>query len=679
MDPLQIQIFASGLSFFVSILIVVFLLINNPRDRISQSFIVAVSLISAWAVFGLLSHLSEEIELSKSFKIISVIFISLLSGGIANFALTFYEESRKTIKKSYSYHRKIFYSISAILTLILISDLMGFSQLIVAGMIPDQTYVFSPIPGKLMPVLILFFFVSALYTGLLALLTKRNSSAIVRKQANWISGSIVAALVAGGTRFATWYEIPISPAIASLAAPIFVIGIFYAIRKHGLFNTKTITAEFLTFAIWIFLVFRISFAKTIEEQITEIILFIVVVVLGIFLIRSVSKEVSQKEELEKITKKLKNLNETLEEKVEERTQEIIHAKTHTDTIIKNLTLGLIEYDEKFNVLRINIAAEEILGIKKEDVQGKQILQDKKERRFSSIVAVLHENVTKNIKEFAENTQVHEISIDYPKKKDLEIITTPAIYSKETGKKTFIKLVQDVTHEKQLKKAKGDFLTIAAHQLKTPLSGVKWMLGLAQSGDLDKLNSEKKKAFIDQAYGANEHMIKIVNNFLGIARMEEGYYEYDFKKQDLTKLVIEMVNITRFTTKDKDLSIKTKFPETPLPEITFDEQKIEMVLQNILENAAIYTPAGGNITVTLSQKKKMITVEVSDTGIGIPKEEMDKVFTKFFRSTKALHTETDHSGLGLFISKEIIIEHGGTIDVESTEDKGTTVTISLPIK
>ncbi len=677
MDPLQIQIFASGLSFFSSLLVTIFLLVNNPRDHVARSFIIMSAMLSAWSIFGLLAHISKDINLVESFRIISVIFIALLSGAVANFAITFYEESRKTTKTPYSTHRKIFYSISAILAITSLSDLFGFSKLIVAGMMPDQTYVFSPIPGTFMPVLVTFFFLSVLYTGFLVFMARKGASIIIQKQSKWITLSIVIGFIAGGTRFATWYDIPISPAIASLAAPIFIVGIFYAITKHKLFNTKIITAELLTFSIWIFLVFRVLLAKTPAEQLTELILLFIVIIFGIFLIKNVSKEVYQREQLEKITAKLRNLNETLEQKVEERTKEINRAKIHTDTIIKNLTLGLIEYDKDFKILRINAAAEKLLGIKENDVKNKQILpKDKNKKKLSSLASVLYSTNTKKTNElFAENTELHEISIFYPDKKDLQIITTKIIYPKGIG---FIKLIRDISYENTVKKAKSDFISIAAHQLKTPLSGIKWMFRLILSGDFKKLSAKAQKELLEKGNTANEHLIQIVNDFLDVIQMEEGYYEYRFKKNNIIDILEKLLDIAKFTAKDKKLTFKFTKPDKIIPNFAFDAQKIKTVIQNILDNAVTYTPSGGKITINLLQKNNYVTVEISDTGIGIPKNEMKHIFTKFFRSKKALHTETDRSGLGLFIVKNIIDAHNGKIKITSEENKGTSVIFSLPL-
>jgi len=151
-----------------------------------------------------------------------------------------------------------------------------------------------------------------------------------------------------------------------------------------------------------------------------------------------------------------------------------------------------------------------------------------------------------------------------------------------------------------------------------------------------------------------------------------------KKNNITDAINDAVDESKFIMKEKNLKFHVSIPEKSVSEFVFDNERIKIVLRNILDNSTTYTQSGGKINVSLKTDNDYATIKVEDTGMGISKENLPKVFTKFFRSKKAIQTETDRSGLGLFIAKEIIEAHSGKINVESKEGKGTIVTIKLPI-
>jgi len=680
-NPLQIEFIASGLSLFSAILTSVLLIINNRDDRVARAFLFALLLLGMWAGFKLLSYTVSDIELVRILRTISISFIPLLGIGVARFAIIFYEEARKTRYSVYSTHKKFIYPAGIILFLFLISDLFFKTNLIIGGIKIHPTLKFSPIPGIFSILLIVYFFTMALYTGFVVYKSKKESNAVERNRANWIIGSMVFGLVAGGGGFGSWFNIPGSSLLSIFAAPIFTIGIFYSITKHNLFNIKTTAVELIVFSIWAFLFFRILFSGTLQEKIADGVLLFIIIILGIILIKSVFKEVKQKEELEKIATKLKNLNKTLGQKVKERTEEISRSKKHTEAIIENLTIGLVEHDDMFKISRINTAAENILNINRNNTINKVITKNPKDSKYSALAKILYLNKSENIKEKIThgNTKLHEVVLEYPSKKILQVTTVPFTGNNPSGStKKYIKLIRDITQEKEVDEAKSSFISIAAHQLRTPLSAIKWVFALALSGNLGKITKTQKEMF-EKGSKSNENMIHIVNDLLDVSRIEKGSYVYDLKENNITELVNEVVEASKFTMKEKNLIFNIVTPTENIPLFLFDKERVRIVLQNILDNATTYTQSGGEINIYLSQKKGNVIIKIEDNGMGISAEDLKKVFTKFFRSKKALHVETDRSGLGLFIAKEIVTAHKGTLTIESKEDKGTVVTITLPAK
>ncbi|MFA5030377.1 MAG: ATP-binding protein [Patescibacteria group bacterium] len=229
---------------------------------------------------------------------------------------------------------------------------------------------------------------------------------------------------------------------------------------------------------------------------------------------------------------------------------------------------------------------------------------------------------------------------------------------------------------QLLKMKSDFLSIASHQLRTPLTAIRGLLAMQAEGDLDKLpKSEQKKEQQHMLESANR-LSNIVNDLLDAMELEGGHLNFQFKEVDITEILNQIAEDLKPNYDKKGIALTIDIPKD-FPTIEAEPKMLHEALENIIDNAEKYTNKGG-VTVTLSKKNKHMTIEVKDTGIGIPKTDKPRLFEKFSRGEKSSYQHTDGSGLGLFITKNVITEHHGDITVESEgEGKGTTVTITLP--
>lgn len=235
----------------------------------------------------------------------------------------------------------------------------------------------------------------------------------------------------------------------------------------------------------------------------------------------------------------------------------------------------------------------------------------------------------------------------------------------------------VQNFRELDRLKSDFISVAAHQLRTPLSGVKWVLKLLLDGDLGPIN-EDQNGMLKRGYETNEKMIQLVNDLLNVSRIENGKFGYNFEKNDFLKLLNTLIENTVLPSRERSIHVELVNHAGVIPEFLFDPEKLLIALQNIVDNAMKYTLPGGKVTIVVERQGDYIEVKVSDTGVGIPKEDLPKLFSKFFRAANVIHLQTDGSGLGLFIVKSIIIRHGGQIWVDSVEGKGTTFTILVPV-
>lgn len=378
------------------------------------------------------------------------------------------------------------------------------------------------------------------------------------------------------------------------------------------------------------------------------------------------------------------LRERLEEKVEERTKELEKAKealihmladaeiarrkmeeekNRTMSIIANFTDGLLFFDKRKKFSLINPKAKYFLGIKEEKrMIGKLISELPRLRCLSEF-----------IKE-KKGVSREEIYI----RKDLVLEVTIVLISIEERTTGYLVVLHDITREKLIEKMKTEFVSLAAHQLRTPLSAIKWTIKIFLEGDLGKINKEQEE-FLQDAYNSNEKMITLVNDLLSVTKIEEGKYVYQPILVNAKDLVKETMILHREKAKKRKITIEVNCPKEKLRKISIDVERMKIVLANLLNNAISYTPPGGKITISLKQTKKETELSIKDTGIGVPKNEYKRVFTKFFRATNAIRKETEGTGLGLYIAKNIVEAHKGKIWFESEENIGTTFYITLPIK
>ena len=241
---------------------------------------------------------------------------------------------------------------------------------------------------------------------------------------------------------------------------------------------------------------------------------------------------------------------------------------------------------------------------------------------------------------------------------------------------FVGIERDATVEREVDRMKTEFVSFASHQLRTPLSAMKWFSEILLSGDAGKLTS-KQAGIVKDIYDSNERMLKLIKNLLDISRIESGRIIIDPVPTDMNKLVENIVAEVRSQYSDATQQIITKI-SPQLPTVNLDPELIRNVFTNLLTNAYKYTPPKGKITITIVKKGQEILSQVTDTGYGIPLEDQPQIFDKFFRASNIHKKQTEGTGLGLYIVKSIVESSGGKIGLESVENKGSTFWFTLPI-
>ena len=335
----------------------------------------------------------------------------------------------------------------------------------------------------------------------------------------------------------------------------------------------------------------------------------------------------------------------------------------TLAIIDSLVDGLIVLDKRGFIVMVNPQAEKMLGIKEREIKGRKV-GDLKNSSLSSVgKLILEEGKIKKVerKEFSPRKDVI-----------LEITTVPL---EKTG---WLVVFHDISREKTIERLKTEFVSIAAHQLRTPLSAIKWTLKMLLEGDLGKITKEQT-SFVEKVYQSNERMIRLINDLLNVSRIEEGRFLYNPALVHIEDVIQSVIDSLEEKIKRKKIKIVFNKPTKALPRVKVDVEKMNLAITNLVDNAIKYTQEGGMVGIFLSLEKDKIKVEIQDNGIGIPKEQQSHIFTRFFRGTNAIREQTVGSGLGLFITKNIIEAHGGKIWFKSQEGKGTSFYFTLPIK
>lgn len=241
----------------------------------------------------------------------------------------------------------------------------------------------------------------------------------------------------------------------------------------------------------------------------------------------------------------------------------------------------------------------------------------------------------------------------------------------------LELTESNERLRELDTIKSEFVSVAAHQLRTPLTGIKWTLNALIEEEFGKLERDQKK-LVSDGLRATYRLIDLINDLLDTARIEEGRYGFSFISQSLAPVVEQIFERHEKIAKEKGVKFLLQLPKRRLPLLRLDAEKIGIVIENLMDNAIKYTVPGGSVLIRVVKDKQYVTVKVADTGIGIPKEQQRRVFTKFFRAANAQLAQTSGTGLGLYVSQNIVEQHKGTLSFESKENKGTTFILSLPI-
>lgn len=375
------------------------------------------------------------------------------------------------------------------------------------------------------------------------------------------------------------------------------------------------------------------------------------------------------------TEELRLAKEKVEEKIKERTAELENEKLKLSIVTENMAEGAIVLDEEMNVVFINTSARRYIGID----EIKKV--STKEVNLQVFTAFVDKFTQYPLIETLSQARGKPVSVPEVQSGDKFFKLNFNINEGSGGRLDYYLVwIEDITEVKALERRKSEFVSIAAHQLRTPLSAMKWAMHMIMSGDLGTLNADQSE-MMSKAYNSNDRMIDLVNDLLSTDRIDSGKIKYEFAHVDLSAIFetlyqeltdyAKLKGINCVFDKDKEYLSKQK--------IYADVEKVRAVFQNLIDNSIKYSKVGQTVEVKFDNPDKLhVRIRVIDNGIGIPAADQKNIFTRFFRAPNAQKMEANGSGLGLYIAKNILESHGGSIKFTSAEHAGTTFEIEFPL-
>ena len=615
--------------------------------------------------------------------------------------------------------------------------LINFTPYFVSHLEPLLNFKFWPIAGPLYSLFLAVWFFYIIYSTYLLYRKYRTSSGIIRLQIRYVIMGMIIGFAGGSTNYFLWYRIPIPP-VANILVSVYVGAITYAIVRYRLMDIRFVLGRgaiyFFSFVVVVssalglislneqsgqplsasasgaliiifsILLFQLSFKffeklasryffytfysyqtvlTELGEKLTRVLdldklSFLIVNTLiktmkldrTVILLKEegngdyqIQKNIGFKEENGISLVK----NNFLTTYLEKNQKPVVYEEL--SLIIKDTYQG--EDKERLEELRNNmkkIEAALCLPLLMENkiigmiVLGSKISGEPYSTQDINLLTALANQASISLQNAKLYDQVHDLSENLQEKVDEQI---------QELRKAYEEL-------KKLDQAKSEFISIASHQLRTPLTTIKGYISMILEKSYGQMSRKIKKP-LENINVSNERLIKLVNDLLSVSRIEAGKIELDLAKVSIEKTIAEVIDELAIIAEKKKIYLKFKKAGKPLPEITADKDKIRQVIINLIDNAIRYTNQGG-ITAVCRAEKGKCKIEITDTGEGMTEEEISKLFESFSRGKAGPRFWTEGAGLGLYIAKKFVEMHQGRIWAKSAgKNKGSTFHIELPIK
>lgn len=349
------------------------------------------------------------------------------------------------------------------------------------------------------------------------------------------------------------------------------------------------------------------------------------------------------------------------EKQQEKIAEINDQKSKLEAVLEHMTSGIIVFNQQGNITLVNRAAEKLLAINSVKAVGKSYLAV---LRTQDMAADLGKVLSQG------KVLTRQVYLEHPAELFLQIVLAPVYHHREI--KEGVMVLTDITTIKQLEKLRSQFVANVSHELRTPLTSIKGFVETLQSGSVSQ--PETRERFLGIIASETERLSRLIEDILVLSKIEANKGKVDLAPVSLRELVNESIQQLVETANKKALTLTGTLSNDF--QVIADRGGLKQVFLNFLQNAINYTPEGGKIEIMVIEQPRQVTISISDTGIGIPAQDLPRIFERFNRVDKARSRDAGGTGLGLSIVKHLIESFGGSVWAESNPGKGSTFYFTL---
>jgi PAS domain S-box-containing protein len=365
--------------------------------------------------------------------------------------------------------------------------------------------------------------------------------------------------------------------------------------------------------------------------------------------------------------------------LEKEKASIARDRAEYKALIESIGDGVIALDDKGYITYINQNAANMLGWEREHIAHAHYtdvwtVQNESGKILSQEERPMFQALVSGKKTTTSLTPTYYYTRKNGTRFPVAISITPIII--DSVNKGVIDIFKDITHLKEIDKAKGEFVSLASHQLRTPTATINWYTELLLNGSAGAV-TRKQKDFLEEIYTAAKRMVQLIDALLNVSRLELGTLPIKKIPTDIALLIDDIIHELSQDIKRKKISIKKDYQDRLLPLFT-DPDLIRIIFENLISNAVDYNHENGSLILSIKKENSHLLISIADTGYGIPKHQQSQIFQKMFRADNIRIIDPNGNGLGLYMTKSILEKLGGAIWFKSEEDKGTTFFFTLPL-
>ena len=704
---------------------------HNPRKRLYQTFLFLNIAIAIWSLGYFFWQISDTYSWA-------LFWTRVLSIGSTLIPPTFLHWSLSLLGLYQKRKRGIFFFYAVSIVFLVFS----FSDIFIRSVEPTLFFRFWPKPGILYSLYLFFVYVPlVLYGNYLIFAKYKDSRGIEKSKLRWVFLGTAIAFAGGSTNFLLWYNIPIPP-VGNFLVAAYPLFFSYSVTRYRFMDIRSLINRSITFGLVVLIItasftaLSVTIGDYLEPRLpirADLVVGFIVGLLVTIVYQPLRKFIEQGTS-RFLYKKRYDPNKLLAS-ITNATSTILELKLLLKTIATNLDAAFNPSKSGFALLnkegRLEVAY--VAGMPKiaaeELAKGKEEVMSKEFKRSREIL-VVDEAVTKleagEYESFDEKLlyAMHEVGValiiplfskdkligiyalgtkksgDPYTQQDLSLLgiissqTAIAIENAQLYDElrdfniTLQKRVEEATRDLrvantkllELDRTKSEFISIASHQLRTPLTVIKGYVSMTREGSFGKVSPIIMEK-LEKVYIANERLIGLVENLLDISRIESGRQQFNWEKVEVEKLAADVIEELKHNAEVKGLKLTWHQPKKALPKVKADRNKLHEVIMNFIDNSIKYTKEGTiDVSIYPTDDGKHITFSVKDTSIGIGKETLPYLFQKFSRGKGSFKVHTEGTGLGLFVARMIVEAHHGILGVESGgPGTGTHFFFTLPVE